>query len=148
MIFLKSGRPASWNPLGLSRPVTELPYLYQPIHSGERAVYSRQKSFVLAEIRTQERPARIATGLYGLQRDIFRDTILHADTLQVSAACFARNVVNIWKVLLPQRLVRCGAVGRSTALQAVKSRVRFPTVSSKFVHWHNPSDRPWVRLRL
>jgi len=21
-------------------------------------------------------------------------------------------------------------------------------VSSKFVHWHNPSDRPWVRLRL
>jgi len=34
---------------------------------------------------------------------------------------------------------RSGAVGWGTALQAGKSRVRFPTVSLKFFQWHNPS---------
>jgi hypothetical protein len=34
-----------------------------------------------------------------------------------------------------------GAVGWGTALQAGKSRVRFPTVSLEFFYWHNPSSR-------
>jgi len=34
-----------------------------------------------------------------------------------------------------------GTVGRGTALQVVRSRVRFLTVSLEFFHGHNPSDR-------
>jgi len=34
-----------------------------------------------------------------------------------------------------------GAVGWGTALQAGRSRVRFPIMSLEFFHWHNPSGR-------
>ena len=34
-----------------------------------------------------------------------------------------------------------GAVGWGTALQARRSWVRFPMVSLRLFHWHNPSDR-------
>ena len=37
--------------------------------------------------------------------------------------------------------VRGGAVGWGTALQAGRSRVRFPMVSLEIFHWHNPSGR-------
>ena len=36
---------------------------------------------------------------------------------------------------------RGGAVGWGTALQAARSRVRFPMASLDFFHWHNPSGR-------
>jgi hypothetical protein len=36
---------------------------------------------------------------------------------------------------------RGGAVGLGTALQAGRSRVRFPMVSLKIFHLHNPSGR-------
>ena len=37
--------------------------------------------------------------------------------------------------------VRRSAVGWGTALQAGRSRVRFPIVSTGIFHWHNPSGR-------
>ena len=44
---------------------------------------------------------------------------------------------------IPPKL-RGGSVGWGTALQARRSRVRFPTVSLGIFYWLNPSDRPVV----
>ena len=62
---------------------------------------------------------------------------------QLDAQFFLHNMF-IWILYMFRAGTRGGAVGWGTALQAGRSRVRFPMVSLDFFHWHNPSSRTMV----
>ena len=53
----------------------------------------------------------------------------------------AKNIQKILQRIKINEGLRGGAVGWGTALQAGRSRVRFPMVSLEFFYWHNHSSR-------
>jgi hypothetical protein len=74
------------------------------------------------------------------------------DLIIVSSTCFQHpsghpqenlymRFYGIFSYIHISRHAAGGAVGWGTTLQAGRSRVRYPMVSLKFFHWHNPSGR-------